>query len=328
MIVVRVHEHDHPVSHPIEDFPCLIGRSLKSAIRIDEPTVSARHAELRQDEGGYLLVDLGSTNGITRAGARVQEVRIEANETVFVGDVKVELVVEEELPKTKLNRLSKEPLLGTARHEIPRVLATLILSYVGLTLVPAADVYKEYWPPERPYELLGSALALWGVLLGLAFVISLFCKLNSKRFHFRQVMALMVATFLVARFFLQLAPTLIFNLHNFAPAPLILHWGYGVLAFGFFYQLQQYTFHRWGQRLRAVVAGGAALAVILLVEVYVDARKGYGDRDRMTDLGLPLLDPKGVDRSPDDLLFDVALKVAESDQNRIRILEKREADKD
>ena len=37
MIVVRVHEHDHPVSHPVEDFPCLIGRSLKSAIRIDEP---------------------------------------------------------------------------------------------------------------------------------------------------------------------------------------------------------------------------------------------------------------------------------------------------
>lgn len=328
MIIVRVHEHDHPVSHLVEDFPCIIGRSLKCEVRIDEPTVSARHAELRQDSEGYVLVDLGSTNGITRDNERLTEVRIKTNETVFIGDVKVDLMTEEELPKTKVNRLPKEPLLGTARHEIPRVLGTVILTYLGICLVPASDHYKQYWPPERPYEILGSALFLWALILGVAFVISLFCKLNSKRFHFRQILALMAGTFVFARFFLQFAPTLIFNLHNFAPAGWLLHLGYGALAFHFFYVLQRYAFHHWGQRLRAAVAGGVALSVVLLVEIYVDQRFGYGDRDHMAELGLPLVDPKNVDRSPDDLLFDVALKVAESDQNRIRILEKLEADKE
>lgn len=328
MILVRVHEHDHPVSHPVEEFPCLIGRSLKADVRIDEPTVSARHAELREDERGYVLVDLGSTNGVTRNGQRVGELRLERNETVYVGDVKVELVVEEAVPKTRLNRLPKEPRQGTARHEIPRVAATLLLAYVGLALVPASEQYKEFWPPERPYEILGSALALWGVLLGVAFVFSLFCKLNSKRFNFRQVYALMTLTFLAARTFTQIAPTLIFNLHNVPPAAGLLHFGYGMLAFGFFYLLQKYAFPGWSHRLKAGVAVFAAAAVMLLVQVFVDAKKGNGDRRPMTELGLPLLNPEIVDQTPDDLLFDVALKVAESDQKRIRVLEKLEASKD
>lgn len=329
MIVVRVHEHDHPVAHPVDDFPAVIGRSFKCQVRVDEPTVSARHAELRQDADGFLLVDLKSTNGITRgAGERVTELRFKANEIVYLGGIKVELIVDEELSPTKRNRLPKEPLIGSARHEIPRVVLTLLLAFLGLCLVPASDLYREYWPPERPYDILRSALQLWATLLGLAFVISLFCKLNSKRFHFRQVLALMVGTFIAARLFLQLAPTLVFNLHNFPPAPYLLHLGYGALAFAFFFLLQRYAFARWSPRLSAGVAAGAAFAVMVTVEAYSDARRGYGDRDRMSELGLPLLDPKNVERSPDDLLFDVALKVAESDQNRIRILEKLESDKD
>lgn len=327
MILVRVHEHDHPVSHTVEDFPCQIGRSLKSHIRIDEPTVSARHAEIRKTDAGHLLVDLGSTNGVTRAGVRVNEVAINGNEVVFIGDVKVELLVEEALAKTKLNYLPRKRLGSSTRHELPRVIAVLFLTYLGLTLVPASEHYREYWPPERPFEILGSALALWTLMLGLAFVISLFCKLNSRRFHFRQVLALMVGSFLASRVIQDFAPTLVFNLHDFAPARFLPHLGYGALTFFFFVNLQRFAFHRWGARLRSLVALGLAVVAILLVEAFSRSRQGHGNRDRMTELGLPLLDPAAIDRSPDELMFDVALKVAESDQSRIKVLEKVEAER-
>ena len=190
MILVRVHEHDHPVSHRVEDFPCAIGRSMHAQIRIDEQTVSGRHAEIRRDGDALVLVDLGSTNGILEGGKRVQELRLTANVTVHFGDVRVELIVEEQLSPTKLSRPAKARLPASARTAVPKVMAAVILSYVAVCLVPASDRYKEYWPPERPYEILGSALAIWLALLGMAFVISLFCKINSKRFRFHQVMAL------------------------------------------------------------------------------------------------------------------------------------------
>jgi pSer/pThr/pTyr-binding forkhead associated (FHA) protein len=49
----------------------LIGRAPESDLRIDDPSVSRRHAELRYRNGQVQLVDLGSTNGVTVNGAPV-----------------------------------------------------------------------------------------------------------------------------------------------------------------------------------------------------------------------------------------------------------------
>jgi Protein of unknown function (DUF3662)/FHA domain len=52
------------LSHPVT----IIGRAPDSDLRIDDPGVSRRHAELRYTDGEVELVDLGSTNGLSVNG--------------------------------------------------------------------------------------------------------------------------------------------------------------------------------------------------------------------------------------------------------------------
>ncbi len=55
----------------------LIGRHLDCNIHIDEPTVSSRHAEVVKNERGWLLRDLGSTNGVVVRGKLVEQQELE-----------------------------------------------------------------------------------------------------------------------------------------------------------------------------------------------------------------------------------------------------------
>jgi pSer/pThr/pTyr-binding forkhead associated (FHA) protein len=58
------------VEFPLEPRPLLIGRDDAADIRVDEPLVSRAHARLEPREGGYVLLDLGSTN-LTRVNGEV-----------------------------------------------------------------------------------------------------------------------------------------------------------------------------------------------------------------------------------------------------------------
>lgn len=58
-----------------------LGRSRECEIVIDDPNVSRRHAELRPGGGGWVIADLGSTNGTRLNGHPVQ-----APELVRAGD--------------------------------------------------------------------------------------------------------------------------------------------------------------------------------------------------------------------------------------------------
>jgi pSer/pThr/pTyr-binding forkhead associated (FHA) protein len=49
----------------------VIGRSQGTDIRLEDPNVSRRHAEIRREGADYLMVDLGSTNGVEVNGSRV-----------------------------------------------------------------------------------------------------------------------------------------------------------------------------------------------------------------------------------------------------------------
>jgi diguanylate cyclase (GGDEF)-like protein len=49
--------------YPLGDTPLVVGRGDDCAIRIDDPSVSRRHARLQPAADGYYAVDLQSTNG-------------------------------------------------------------------------------------------------------------------------------------------------------------------------------------------------------------------------------------------------------------------------
>ncbi|MDW8373982.1 MAG: FHA domain-containing protein, partial [Planctomycetota bacterium] len=53
-----------------------VGRSLQAEIRIEEPTISRRHAELRFADERWWLRDLGSRNGTLRNGEPVTAIAV------------------------------------------------------------------------------------------------------------------------------------------------------------------------------------------------------------------------------------------------------------
>lgn len=62
-----------------------IGRSREADIVVADPNVSRRHAELRRDESGWHVVDLGSTNGIQVNGRRVDQVGLSPGDRITIG---------------------------------------------------------------------------------------------------------------------------------------------------------------------------------------------------------------------------------------------------
>ncbi len=63
----------------------VLGRSREADIVLQDPNVSRRHAELRRDEGGWQVVDLGSTNGIKVNGHRSRGARLQPGDEITLG---------------------------------------------------------------------------------------------------------------------------------------------------------------------------------------------------------------------------------------------------
>jgi hypothetical protein len=63
----------------------VLGRSRDCDLVLADPNVSRRHAELRREENGWHVVDLGSTNGVKVNGRRVDEVALRPGDRVTIG---------------------------------------------------------------------------------------------------------------------------------------------------------------------------------------------------------------------------------------------------
>jgi hypothetical protein len=72
----------------------VIGRSRDADLMLDDPNVSRRHAELRREEGAWLVADLASTNGVKVNGRRVAEHRLNPGDEITVGLEKLHFEVE------------------------------------------------------------------------------------------------------------------------------------------------------------------------------------------------------------------------------------------
>jgi FhaA, N-terminal domain/FHA domain len=82
--------------HPLDRRAVMIGRSQDCDIQIADPNISRRHAEVRQEEDSYSIVDLGSTNGLEVNGKRVRHARLEDGDTIVIGST--EVVFERDFP--------------------------------------------------------------------------------------------------------------------------------------------------------------------------------------------------------------------------------------
>ena len=81
-----------------------IGRSKDSDIIIDEPSVSGLHATMERVEGGYILRDRGSTNGISLDDTLMDIIDLSIGVDVKVGDASFDY----ELTEDELDQLDEE----------------------------------------------------------------------------------------------------------------------------------------------------------------------------------------------------------------------------
>jgi DNA-binding NtrC family response regulator len=88
----------------------VLGTDAESDLVLTDDSVSFRHAELRAEEQGYVLRDLGSTNGTRVGGVRVGQVVLDATPaTISVGETDLAFVMRDDEVR--------HPLASGARFE-------------------------------------------------------------------------------------------------------------------------------------------------------------------------------------------------------------------
>jgi Protein of unknown function (DUF3662)/FHA domain len=79
--------------HPLQPPGLVIGRGSEADLRINDPGISRRHAQIRVNAAGPQLqidiVDLGSTNGIVVNGQRVQQAVLREGSRIEIGSTRM-----------------------------------------------------------------------------------------------------------------------------------------------------------------------------------------------------------------------------------------------
>jgi two-component system cell cycle response regulator len=70
---------------PLGSEPCVIGRSSKCDVQLDQESVSRNHAHISRQRGNYAIRDLGSTNGTYVNDELVDEVVLRDGDQIKVG---------------------------------------------------------------------------------------------------------------------------------------------------------------------------------------------------------------------------------------------------
>jgi pSer/pThr/pTyr-binding forkhead associated (FHA) protein len=112
-------ETGEAIVHDLVEETYTIGRSPENSIRLDDTSVSSRHAEVVLVAENCYLKDLGSTNGTVVNGQPVKEVQLRAGDRIRFG--KVEASFEREVasaaaqPLPRLEEAEARPAESSAR---------------------------------------------------------------------------------------------------------------------------------------------------------------------------------------------------------------------
>lgn len=143
---------------PLEKGEIFVGRDLTNDIVINDAEVSRRHARLISQAGGYVLEDLGSTNGTFVNGQRlVGPYILRSGETVTLGEhVSLSFQAEEYDPNATVAMPSYRPATPPVNvpHEPSPVTPVPPVSqgpsYSGQ--IPANPAPEQYSEPEVPVQ--------------------------------------------------------------------------------------------------------------------------------------------------------------------------------
>jgi pSer/pThr/pTyr-binding forkhead associated (FHA) protein len=84
-----------------------VGKNPDNDLVVADETVSRYHFDVVYEDGGYLVRDVGSTNGTIVDGARIREAYLRSGATVTAGRVRIQV-------RLPVERLQSEPGMGPA----------------------------------------------------------------------------------------------------------------------------------------------------------------------------------------------------------------------
>ena len=114
-VVVRSGDSQSPPSISFDAPRIVIGRGEGCEVRLPDPSVSHRHASLRQRDAGYVLIDEGSTNGTFVGQVRLSPHSprpVKSGDLVRVGRVWLELLIEHVVATQQQQVATNEIALG------------------------------------------------------------------------------------------------------------------------------------------------------------------------------------------------------------------------
>ena len=89
--------------------PWTIGRSQECDIVVSDPNVSRQHARLSRSDNGFVVEDLGSTNGTLLDGAPIDRERIESGDELTFGQSVARFVRQIDAPQGEKNVPGRGP---------------------------------------------------------------------------------------------------------------------------------------------------------------------------------------------------------------------------
>jgi hypothetical protein len=76
-------------SYEVSKPTVVIGRSREADIRVSDPNISRRHAEIRQEGSTYWIVDLDSTNGVAVNGRTLKRAKLDHEDRITLGSTEL-----------------------------------------------------------------------------------------------------------------------------------------------------------------------------------------------------------------------------------------------
>ncbi|MBQ75375.1 MAG: hypothetical protein CMQ20_10195 [Gammaproteobacteria bacterium] len=70
-----------------------IGRKSDCDISIKDPAVSGNHAQLKETSDGYLIEDLGSTNGVHISGHKITQKILKNEDVIMIGEHQLKVLI-------------------------------------------------------------------------------------------------------------------------------------------------------------------------------------------------------------------------------------------
>lgn len=126
IIVIR---EDKPIEQVLmEQHKLVIGRRAECDISIKDPAVSGNHAEIEFVGNGYILRDLGSTNGVHVRGKQIKEHALKHEDLVTIGEHQLRVLITDNKPPAR--KAPAKPVTEALNRDITEVRSVPVVNEV------------------------------------------------------------------------------------------------------------------------------------------------------------------------------------------------------